>query len=415
MKKIQKILMNNIKLKIIALLSAFLIWGYVMSVIDPVVTRTIDGVNVELQNIDELNYRNLSLMSSKDVTVSVKVSGRKSTIYDVKATDIRAQADAKGYGEGEVKAPIFVSVPESIEEIRDYYPKEVLFDFEKIVEKQIPVTLELEGEVAENYMLGEPSIKPNAIIVRGPRSLVNSVDKIVAKAKLVSGEEALEVVVPVTLFNSKNEEITSLNKEPGIVSVEQPLYKSKYVSIRPKFINFVSEEFELIDYSVSPDLVKIFGPPEIVSNLTIIESNSIDLSKIDKSISFNLKFDLPEGVLFESEINPKISFDVEPLLEKEIVLVTDDIKLQNVKTDYIVSFEEEEIEIKLKAKDIESKLTILDTEEFGIYVDIKDLEEGKHDVPIQIYNPRNINVELIDTESISVVIKKAEEQEWEEN
>lgn len=407
-KKIKKILMHNLKLKIIALFFAVILWVYVMSVIDPVVSRNIDGVAVKIQNLDELDNKNMVMTSPNNITVSVKVSGRKSKIYDIKAKDIKAQADARGYGEGEFKAPIFVSVPEGIEELRDYYPKEVLFEFEKIIEKQISVSLETEGAPMKNYKLGNPKISPGAIIVRGPRNLVNSVEKAVVQLSVSESRADIDKILPITIMNAKMVEMTALKKEPAIVTVHQPVYLTKYVSVKANLIEKVPEDIKMLNYEISPTLVRIYGPQKLLDRLNTLESRPVDLSKITETTTEKLNFDLPDEIFFEKEEDINIQFNVAKLIEIEKELKVENIKIQNVKPGHTVSFVNPEELIKIKAKDTQSQIDLLETENFMAYIDVSDLGEGSHQVSLSFFNPNHIQIEIPEVQ-IPIKIKEMSE------
>ena len=58
-------LKDNTKIKIISLLSAMVLWMYVMAVVDPEETKLFENIPVTITNINELNEKDLSYLSRK--------------------------------------------------------------------------------------------------------------------------------------------------------------------------------------------------------------------------------------------------------------------------------------------------------------------------------------------------------------
>ena len=56
-------LKDNFKIKIISLLSAMVLWTYVMAIVDPEETKLFENIPVTITNINELNEKNLSYLS----------------------------------------------------------------------------------------------------------------------------------------------------------------------------------------------------------------------------------------------------------------------------------------------------------------------------------------------------------------
>ena len=54
-------LKNNTKIKLISLLSALVLWLYVMTVEDPVETRTFSDITITITNISMLEDRGLTI------------------------------------------------------------------------------------------------------------------------------------------------------------------------------------------------------------------------------------------------------------------------------------------------------------------------------------------------------------------
>ena len=77
---------------ILSVLCAVGLWLYVRSVESPVFNTTYNGVKVELRN-ENLMQSGLSVLSGKNYTVDITLSGKKSQLSQLTADDIDAYVD----------------------------------------------------------------------------------------------------------------------------------------------------------------------------------------------------------------------------------------------------------------------------------------------------------------------------------
>ena len=86
-------------MKVISLLMATILWGYVIWETNPVIKPTIGNVPVQMLNTDSMEEKGLIILNPQDYTVDVKVQGKKIDAGNIKAGDIRVTADLEGCGE----------------------------------------------------------------------------------------------------------------------------------------------------------------------------------------------------------------------------------------------------------------------------------------------------------------------------
>ena len=61
----------NSKIKIISLLSAMVLWMYVMAIVDPEETKLFENIHVTITNKNELNERDLVIYPEQDLTTNI--------------------------------------------------------------------------------------------------------------------------------------------------------------------------------------------------------------------------------------------------------------------------------------------------------------------------------------------------------
>ena len=81
-------LKNNNKIKIISLLSAILLWLYVMVFVDPSESKLYENVPVTISNMRDLNDKDLVIYPEIKLTADIYVSGKLSDIQKTKKENI---------------------------------------------------------------------------------------------------------------------------------------------------------------------------------------------------------------------------------------------------------------------------------------------------------------------------------------
>ena len=73
-------LKKNTKIKIISLLSAIVLWMYVMAVVDPEDTKLYEDIPITITNLNEINDLDLVVDPDEDLVASVYVKGNLSDL-----------------------------------------------------------------------------------------------------------------------------------------------------------------------------------------------------------------------------------------------------------------------------------------------------------------------------------------------
>ena len=216
---------KNWTLKIFALIIAIILWSYVMSEVDPPFETEYRNIDVVFVNEAGLERQGLVILEPKEATVRVTVGGRRSDVIKAEK-DIVAKVDLSGYSEGTVKVPVSIEVPNNVRLI-DYYPKEILFKFDRLVRQESPVVVETTGKLPEGYVLGKPEVKPQYVYIEGPKSWVDSVERVVALVNIDNRKEDINVTVPIRLVDSENRDVRGVGKEQNVVEIFIPVYQVK--------------------------------------------------------------------------------------------------------------------------------------------------------------------------------------------
>ena len=64
---------NNTKIKLISLVSAIVLWLYVMAVVDPEETKLFEDIPITINNMNQLNEKNLVIYPDTELTTDIYI------------------------------------------------------------------------------------------------------------------------------------------------------------------------------------------------------------------------------------------------------------------------------------------------------------------------------------------------------
>ena len=329
---------RNIGMKLLSFVLAVLVWITIMSVSDPVITRKIDGIPIDTRNKEDFNNRpenaDLSIKMNEKETLSVKVSGRRSDMENLSASDFIAYADFNDFG-------WVNAIPIKVEARSDNLKKKIEIPYQskdvyrvELVKSKtdlINVVVEMVGVPEDKYALCK-SVSSKLVEVTGPEERVENLEKLVAEvdvAKLV-GNRQYVTLVPYDKTGEKMED-TSLEFQSS-VQVEVELLPTKTVNIVIDTSETpVVNGFGIYSYDYSPKSVRIAATEDV---LKTIQSISIPFESADplyKEIKpierdFDITKYLPEGTYLKSEnTNVTVKVTIEQTGQREMAFALEDL------------------------------------------------------------------------------------------
>ena len=395
---------NEHAIKIFALVFAIILWSYVMNKENPQITKEYRNVNVVYSNMDELDRSNIVVMEPKEVTVNVKVSGRRSDILSIDDKDITAKLDLSGYSEGSKKVPIYVDTPSKVE-IVDYTPKEVLFKFDSIISKEKPVVLKTEGKLKNGYILGTEEIKPQSVFIKGPRSWVNSVSEAIAIVDLTDRKSNINLTVPIKLIDDEGKDVRGLEKDPNVVDVSIPVYKTKLVSIDADTNVETLDGYETSSLTISPNSIEIKGYENIINGVSSIKTEPIDANLLLTNKSVEAKLILPEGIeLVNPDKKVVVTLDIDRTISKTFEYSIDEIGKQGLENGLKLESGNSDQTITISVNGAESIVNNISKEDIHPYINLYGLDEGVHDVKIDANIINGVNILNINPSTLKITL-----------
>lgn len=289
-------LKNNSKIKIISLLSAMVLWMYVMAIVDPEETKLFENIPVTITNKNELNERDLVIYPEQDLTTNIYVTGKLSNLKKVTKDDINVYGQINNPLEGNNEIYLKVSTSQRVN--YDFKNPVMIVTLEKIISEDKSIKVDITGSGknnVDNIMLQDNIDK---VSVSGPRSLVNKVKRVVGTVKVNGELNDFSQSIKLEPVDANGKVVEGIELEKDSVNVNITLLTQKTVPITLK----LSDNGESgVNYTMSQNTVTIKGKKDIVDSINDIETQPVKLSEISPGTSKDIYLQVPSGITIETK------------------------------------------------------------------------------------------------------------------
>lgn len=342
----KKKIMNNLDLKILALLFSIIFWLIVVNIDDPVKTVQFSGIEVQIQNADELlEQGKVYEVLDGTGTVTVTIKGRRSVVEDIAKENITAIADMKDLTSMDTLS-IIVSSNKYANEIDDIKCDQdnVRLSIEDLKRIQEVIQVEVEGEPAEGYMLGATTTNLNQIYLEGPESLINEVSYAKAVLEVDGVSSNVSSSVPIKLYNSNDKEIDDerITMNISTVSVNQEILMTKTVPLEFKVGGNAAEGYDTTGVvTTNTPTVLIAGKKSVIEGIEsiVIPESVLNVTGMQEDLEVRIKLTdyLPGNVILaDGSAGGFVEINVEIEKETFVTIAFDksDIEVINLPAGY---------------------------------------------------------------------------------
>lgn len=289
-------LKNNSKIKIISLLSAMVLWMYVMAIVDPEETKLFENIPVTITNKNELNERDLVIYPEQDLTTNIYVTGKLSNLKKVTKDDINVYGQINNPLEGNNEIYLKVSTSQRVN--YDFKNPVMIVTLEKIISEDKSIKVDITGSGKNNVdnIILQDNI--DKVSVSGPRSLVNKVKRVVGTVKVNGELNDFSQGIKLEPVDANGKVVEGVELEKDSVNVNITLLTQKTVPIILK----LSDNGESgVNYTMSQNTVTIKGKKDIVDSINDIETQPVKLSEILPGTSKDIYLQVPNGITIETK------------------------------------------------------------------------------------------------------------------
>ncbi|MGO5021901.1 CdaR family protein [Lawsonibacter sp. LCP25S3_G6] len=397
---------------LLSLLLAVMFWMYVRLEVDPEDSTTIHNVPIELTGTNVLTGQGLTVTGISTETVDLRVSATVSVIDNLirYRDDIYIPLDVSRLTEGENRLTYQPKWPENFNTsdvvLQGKDPGTITVTVGKLYTSTFNVDFRLNGQVAEGYQMGTPTIEPTTVTVSGSAEEVSKVAKVVAVLENENLDQRFTGDLPLTLLDSQGNPLTDLNVtlSSDTAYVVVPVVVEKEVKLAVNFQNGGGATIDDITYDIDPKTITVSGEESDIKNLTELSIGSIDLAKVVGTNTFTFPISLdPSLENVSGETEATVTVTVKGLDTK--VFTVDNISVLQPANGYsaVAVTQEKQVTVRGKTEDLNE----IDASQLRIVADLTDFTTtGQISVPVRVYLDTNRSVGVIGEYTIVVDISR---------
>ena len=250
---------HNLVAKIVAVVSAIVLWGYVMNDQNPAIESSFT-VQVQLRNAPD-GYK----ITQGTPTVKVKVRAARSLFVNSSAEDFKAYVDLKDAENGKHSYKVHVETPQGFEVVEEN-PGSIDVTLDRIIERRVRATINVNGVPAPGVTVAKVNQASSKVVIEGPESAVNEVDRVIGYIGLNGNNDSdFALQVPLTPINVDGREVQGVTVNPTSMYVTVQMargLRTKIVTVQPlkKNAKFQVETLEKNGYD---SIRKVYGDTQL--------------------------------------------------------------------------------------------------------------------------------------------------------
>jgi YbbR domain-containing protein len=279
----------------------------------------------------------------------------------------------------------------------DTHNANLILSLDELVELNIDVQIEQEGNCRSGYGVYSLSSNTKEISISGGESIIKTIDKAIVTVN-VSGQkedftDKYDIVVYDKNGNIIDNELLTLSESTIIVNANiMPL---KNIPINVSLLNESGDNYKLINQEADLSNIIVTGLSEDLKDLTEL---NIDLDIANEPVSetyiktLNIEDYLPEGVYLQEKgqkINITMQFDI--YVTKDYEVNVNKINVNNLNEKLKVEFTNNTFKLTFKGK--QEDIDAFNISSLKYSIDADNLTRGSYNLPVDIENlPTNLSL-----------------------
>lgn len=387
---------KNLSLKILSAVFAVVLWTIIVNIYDPTTSYTFSNVSVQLINTESLTDKNYSYEIIDGGKISVYVSGPKSVVTNIKASDIVATADLSKISAFADYVDIHVSIVQNGQTVNNVEatPKTsaVRLSIENRDTKTVNVNTDVTGRPADGYAVVKESLNPASIKITGPSSVIETINHAGITFDVTGATADVHGDADIHLYDEEGNEVkdVSVDLSQTTVSYTAQVVRIKTVVVEAGYSGTPKEGYTISSVLLNQNSVQVYGDENALNNLEkiVIPSNNINVDELDKDrvYKFSLENYIDKSLHILNNSRVEVTVKVGTTTTRSITLNTSDIKVSGLDTDMSYGFVDKTYNIVVEGNT--DAMSALDASQITASADLSGYKSsGTIDVKLSVSLP----------------------------
>ena len=324
---------KNTKIKIISLLSAIVLWMYVMAVVDPEDTKLYENIPITITNLNEIKDLGLVVDPDDNLVTSVYIKGKLSDLQKISANNIDVYGTVSNPIEGQNQLYLRASVNDKV--TTEFKSATIVINLEKSIEEEKNITVNITGVYKDN--VDKVDLDKTKVVVSGPRSSVDSVKYV--QATFDANKESVDTKsteLELKALDSEMNEVDHVTLEFNKVTAKVSYFQQKQVKINPIFSSNESNLVQDQDFTIIPSEINIKGKSDVINNIDSINTKIINVDELGTNNKI-VDLDIPDGINADKDSVTIKLINKNKTKNSTFVYSGDDISLLNNEEDVSIN------------------------------------------------------------------------------
>ena len=426
-KKIKDFFTTNLYWKAISVLIAIILWFIVMNISNPTEIKTFT-LNVSLINKEKLDSSNIVILNMQDLEnqkAEIKIKASRTTLDElskkINRENIKLIIDLEQFSTYKIgDKPLETTVnlkpdmpnipyPNNSFEIVSFAPVTANVYIDKIITIEKRIYPRLIGKVKDGYIASNPILSSQNVKITGAKSVLDTIEKVYAKVDVNNQTSTISKDIDLVAYNKEGEEVNNIKFEKTSVNIKIPIISKGAININePKLVGSLPDGYMISNITYEPKTIEVIGDEKDISKISYITLPNINISNLtkDTSYTYNISSVLERNklTLKNGSTNINVKIEIDKAQSKNIVLTSNNIKLEGLNSEYIATIPDKiSFSVIGKKEDVEK----LDNSKIEATLDLTNLNEGKHNIKLNIKLDNNIK--LSKDVYVDIDIKKNEQ------
>ena len=385
---------KNVAIKVVALLFAMFLWGYVLTDQKPMRTKTLAEVSMSFDGEAELLSQSLCVRGDrkallKDVTVAVRT--QITNYQDLDAHSVNATISLKNISQpGTYEIPVTATVAGGKGVVQTVTPTTVTVEIDSLRTKSVNVTTSFTGELSDGYWADMDSLSATKQIdINGAKTDVARISRAECTVDLTGRTSTIYNTFDVVLYDAEG------NVIPGDIvigtlpssTVRLPIYPMRDVPIDVlgslTGLDNLAVNHELEKAEATPATVRIVGSSEDqVNAIASILLEPIAVNGFNSAQTVEANIIAPEGVRVLDTEPITVLIDVRETQHKKTFEQLP-IEIMGQQPHTTVTLSADSVDMTIEGR--YSLVSLINRGDVRLFVDVTGLTSGAYTLEISSY------------------------------
>lgn len=383
------LLRSNMKIKLVSLAFAFLMWIYVMAEVDPIITRDFSGVTPAISNAQDIKKQELIISPESSLDVKLVLRGRRSLLKDIDNGDVYVLGYVKSPHVGKNVVEISAQLPSGV--TATIIPDKLVVDIEELSVQKKNVEIIIDKGAEDGVVVSEMQIDPGYTFVEGPKSLVSKVKRVVCNVDVKDKKTNFSSKYTLVPVDSQGREVEHVQLANKTAYVSLGIKAEKKVPIEIVTKGEAPENYRIKSLNSEPEFVTISGESEAVGKINKILTKPVSLSDVYSDKNIEVELALPENI--NSDIQKiKVGIDISKVVVENLYISKERISFLNNIQNLDISKNNIPEKVKVKVLYLEEYKKNFKQEDIKLFVDLQDYNQKLAKLEIQAEAPEGVEI-----------------------